>query len=1000
MSIPSHLAPIFDSLYQTMGTNNYGRFVDQVNGFSQRGEITLVQAEEILEMYPNPRPLTAPQWDEEEGTESFLKDPPDVGPLVKNVPIRRWVKDIEEDLKWSVESLRETLEIDDEEVVSDIQDNTLRILDGCNDPRKEGDWGTRNHQGLVYGMVQSGKTASMISLVRQAHKAGYRLFVVLSGDKTSLRDQTQERFSRALKLDAGGANKKTMVYSPTMERDFKHTAGGYSQNFLDFKRVAGEDWTILIVMKKRTEHLNHLIEQIKSLEYEMRSRGDSMADKLPAMIIDDEADYASRDTTSDSEEPSTINKDIVALREAIPRNCYIAYTATPQACLFASPNDPIGYPRDFWWLLEPYMDFIDEQYVPRSYVGPMQVFHQETEYLLHRMGDDEWPHHKKGQKGSEGIYTPSMEEGAESTMSEGGLFDLETAFLDQIERGDREPPPTIQNALLDYMITCGIRWWRTWRKKFSEEKPSRAEIERDSRYKHHAMMVHMTLIRENQEKIRGLIEREWPNAVEAFHGFEPKESPDDDPFRQRWRLQRERTWRFKRTDALPFDQIRYFIEKCIEITQEPIMNHRIMPYSCYHGEPWIYLLNSEKDVGMELNYSQKADREIRTKKAGIVVGGNILSRGLTIQGLSVTIFCRSQENSMGDTNLQMGRWFGHKRQDIDLLCVHMQDSSREMFRQIAEADRYLGLQIKIALREGHSPLRVLVELRNSPWFRATSNSKSHHARMTKGAGFAGKTASLKQPDFDQDRIHYNQKHLDDFFEKHHRYSRRAFNRADLLEGLEVEEAIRLLKGFKCKSGALPVTFKMYAEYLQDWLDRARDGEFPYPPYVNIARFNPAQRSRAQSVTNYPRSAKQAKHEAAEGFRSIYGGVSDDEKYKGDAHIDRGIEWHEDAESGQTKVRQPDEPILIAFYQLDPNYIRKTLYNWDLRDDDNPNGLRYNEDVRLQPGDTGHIYGNANAICYYAWTPLSGPMYGVGVNSMIDVSKVLQIGTEQVIREEE
>ena len=53
-----------------------------------------------------------------------------------------------------------TLEIDIDEVVSDIQDNTLRDST-CNDPRKEGDWGTRNHQGLVYGMVQSGKTASI-----------------------------------------------------------------------------------------------------------------------------------------------------------------------------------------------------------------------------------------------------------------------------------------------------------------------------------------------------------------------------------------------------------------------------------------------------------------------------------------------------------------------------------------------------------------------------------------------------------------------------------------------------------------------------------------------------------------------------------------------------------------------------------------------------------------------------------------------------------------------
>ena len=44
---------------------------------------------------------------------------------------------------------------------------------------------------------------------------------------------------------------------------------------------------------------------------------------------------------------------------------------------------------------------------------------------------------------------------------------------------------------------------------------------------------------------------------------------------------------------------------------------------------------------MELNYGSETDRQIRTKKASIVVGGNILSRGLTINGLSVTVFGRT-----------------------------------------------------------------------------------------------------------------------------------------------------------------------------------------------------------------------------------------------------------------------------------------------------------------------------------------------------------------------
>ena len=995
MALPAHLVQIVNSLYQTIGSSNYGEFVDLINGFSQRDEITPSDAEQILETHPNPNPITAPVWDDEEDVEAYLKDPPDPGPLADCVPLRNWVTEIEDNLKSGPSTMKRLLQIDDEDVVMDIQENTLRILDGCNDPRSDGDWGQRNHQGLVYGMVQSGKTASMISLVKQAQIAGYRLFVIFSGDKSSLRDQTQDRFSKAFGLD-NGINQEKKIYSPTWNSDFKHTGRGYKENFRENNRVRGEEWTILIVMKKRTEHLNHLIEQIKNLEYYMGRRNASFADTFPAMILDDEADYASRNTEIATGGDSTTHDDIVRLREAIPKNCYVAYTATPQACLSSSPDDPIGYPRDFWWLIEPYMEEINGQYIPRSYVGAWQVFQEESEYLLHRIGNDEWPHHRKGRRGAEGVWVPPLSENELGRLVEGGLFDHESVFLSEIGEGNRAPPPSVKDALMDFMITCGIRWWRNWRQKFLDEKPSKREIETSEDYKHHAMMVHMSLIRENQEAVRRLIERVWPSAVESFRNFNPETSSDDDPFRERWRLQLERTRRFQRTDNLPFDQIRYFIERCIEITQIPIKDHRTLPYALYLGKPWIYLLNST-DEGMELKYSRRDDAEIRTKKASIVVGGNILSRGLTIEGLSVTIFCRTQENSLGDTNLQMGRWFGHKRKDIDLLCIHMQDGSRELFRQISEADRYLRLQIKIALKMGHSPLRVLVELRNSPWFRATSNSKSAFLRNTRGSGFAGKSTSLKEPDFDQDKVIFNQGLLNRFRDNY--TSRRVHGRADLIEDVEVEEVIRLLRRFRCKKDAMTTSFQVYADYLDDWLKMAREGDYPdYPPCVNIAIFTPSTRKRAQKITNYPRSIKQAKEQAANRFENYVGGVSDDKRYIGDAHIDRPLQWHLDTTEEESKVRRAGEPILLAFYQLNPNYIRKSIYNWELRSEDNPNGEKMTVDVTLDENDDDYIHGDGNMICFYAWTPLNGPMYDVGVNSMIDVRNVLQIGTEQVNQE--
>ena len=97
-------------------------------------------------------------------------------------------------------------------------ENTLHILGRCNEPEN---WGDENKQGLVYGMVQSGKTASMINLIASGMRAGYQLFIVLAGDKSSLRRQSQERVNQAFNLVNGVNNRDSvMVQSPTHRDDY------------------------------------------------------------------------------------------------------------------------------------------------------------------------------------------------------------------------------------------------------------------------------------------------------------------------------------------------------------------------------------------------------------------------------------------------------------------------------------------------------------------------------------------------------------------------------------------------------------------------------------------------------------------------------------------------------------------------------------------------------------------------------------------------------------
>ncbi|MDB2540184.1 Z1 domain-containing protein [Candidatus Poseidoniales archaeon] len=984
---------IKDTIKLSYSKSEYPEFLEMLTGMKNNGLITPKQYEEILSHFPEIQPQIVDDWQEDEDQESYMKNPPDLEPLA-NEPIRKWVNDCKEELRLSKNNLIELLGIDDKEVCVDIQENALHILDGCNDPRNNGEnWG-ENHQGLVYGMVQSGKTASMLNVISLGIKAGYRLFIILAGDKSSLRDQTQDRINKAFNLD-NGVNRTELIQSPTYSLDFKHVPKGYSENFRVMDRFSRKmDWTTIIVMKKNTSHINHLTNQFEALNYHLKKeRGLNVEEEYPTMILDDEADYASQNTDAEGD-GSTIHEDLKKLRSTIPRNCYVAYTATPQACLSADPEDPIGYPKDFWWLIEPFTIERNGLRTPKSYLGSWETFWIDDDFLLHKISKKDWPHHIKDNFGrSRGVYLPPIDEEDEGLVVT-GITDTEYSFLvDILENRIRKPPKFIQNAVIDYLITCGVRWWRNWKKLMRSEKPSREEIERSKEYDHHAMMAHLSLKQENQEMIRRLISMVWIDAKKQFYDFDESKSPDDHSFRQRWRKQLERSEYMMGFTNLEYSEIRYFIERCIEITEIPILNHRTSPYQKYIGNPWIYLLNSTDD-GMELQYSKNKDREIRTKKSSIIVGGNILSRGLTIEGLAVSVFCRTQMLSMGDTNLQMCRWFGHKQNHRDLICIHLQDISRNIFRQIAEADRYLRLQIKTSLHYNHTPMQVLVELRNSPFFRSTSKAKSNFLLDSKGMGFSGKQALLKAPDFQEASINHNYNILDKFLDNLNN-GQKVHKRATLYENINLNQIYKLFKDFRCRDDAAQTSFSVYADYLKEWYDRFQNGEEKTFPTINLAIFEKANRQRAQANTEYPDSISQAKKDVRPSFKTIIGGTSGGRVYKGDAFVDKPIKWHEGKKEIPSKIRQPDQPLLIAIYPLNPNYVRKTLYDTSKKNRDNPHGTRYNCLVELQPGEDNYIPGGNPILTFAAWTPLGGPTYEVGTNQLIaQYDDIRQIGLEQ------
>ena len=96
----------------------------------------------------------------------------------------------------------------------------------------------------------------------------------------------------------------------------------------------------------------------------------------------------------------------------------------------------------------------------------------------------------------------------------------------------------------------------------------------------------------------------------------------------------------------------------------------------------------------------------------IAVGGNSLSRGLTLEGLCVTYFHRNTK--MYDTLMQMGRWFGYRPNYQDLVKVWMSDEAIDWYGQITRATAELKDEI-IKMRNAHqTPMEFGLKVRQDP----------------------------------------------------------------------------------------------------------------------------------------------------------------------------------------------------------------------------------------------------------------------------------------------
>lgn len=77
-------------------------------------------------------------------------------------------------------------------------------------------------------------------------------------------------------------------------------------------------------------------------------------------------------------------------------------------------------------------------------------------------------------------------------------------------------------------------------------------------------------------------------------------------------------------------------------------------------------------------------RHPRRLKNNIYIGGNMLDRGVTIDGLAVTVITRTSREQQADTVEQRARWYGYKQKYLDVCRIYATADIFETFRELQE----------------------------------------------------------------------------------------------------------------------------------------------------------------------------------------------------------------------------------------------------------------------------------------------------------------------------
>lgn len=543
-------------------------------------------------------------------------------------------------------------------VVATLDRATDELLDLLGNPAEKIAWKRR---GLVVGDVQSGKTASYAALICKAADAGYRMVILLTGTLENVRRQTQERLDGAfIGFDSrnflGSAQLRHKRHIGVGLIDGRRDGVVFTSRDNDFRKNAATALNIsldavrepVLVVTKKNKGI---LNRLSSWLRAHNIDRDGKID-LPLLLIDDEADNASINTRKDPAETTAINRGIRDLLGLFKRSSYVGFTATPFANIFIDPASTDEMLDDD---LFP-RDFIHVLEPPTNYVGMNMLFPR---------GDPENP--DLNGTGQELEMIRSIED-ADDWLPQGHKKEAEPSSI----------PESLRLALRCFLLACAIRDLR-----FA------SGLEGRGGGVHRSMLVNVSRFTAVQNRVADSLHIELEDMRRAvrLHGA--------------------------------LGPVRAAAQSSEIAALEAAFTSEFA--GC--GFSWTAVLASLHDAVAPIKVqavnqgtgAASLDYGVTDRPPGvrvIAVGGNSLSRGLTLEGLSTSYFLRNAKAY--DTLMQMGRWFGYRDGYADLCRLWLTDEADGWYRHVTEATAELKRDFARMRRRKATPREFGLRVRTHP----------------------------------------------------------------------------------------------------------------------------------------------------------------------------------------------------------------------------------------------------------------------------------------------